>query len=364
MKDFKNQMKMKKRTFLFVALVFLLTACQQPNSKIKEAHDLIEKLRVESESIGWTATISMDGKILLSDGFGLGNYEQQVPVYPDRTKFRIGSVSKALTAAALGTLIEEQKIDLDAPIQQYLPFFPEKKYAFTTRQAAGHIAGIRHYRGDETFSSKFYPTVKDGLEIFMNDTLLFEPGTKYSYSSYGFNLLSAIMEAAAGEEFLHLMQTRVFDPLDMNETMAEHMDSLIVYRAGYYDMSNGKVTNAPYVDNSYKWAGGGFISTSEDLVKFGNAMLDNTLLPEDIKLQLITSQRLTDGTVTGYGMGFFTGVNDFGRAYYGHSGGSIGGCSNLLIFPDKKLVLAVITNDTQAKVGRDIHELAEIFLKE
>lgn len=99
MKDFKNQMKMKKRTFLFVALVFLLTACQQPNPKIKEAHDLIEKLRVESESIGWTATISMDGKILLSDGFGLGNYEQQVPVYPDRTKFRIGSVSKALTAA-------------------------------------------------------------------------------------------------------------------------------------------------------------------------------------------------------------------------------------------------------------------------
>ena len=79
------------------------------------------------------------------------------------------------------------------------------------------------------------------------------------------------MEGASGEEFLHFMQTRVFAPLGMTETTAERMDSLILFRAGYYDMDHGKVINAPYVDNSYKWAGGGFISTSEDLVKFGTS---------------------------------------------------------------------------------------------
>jgi len=356
---------MSVKSILSILLVsVVLYSCTTEDPKIKKLEENIERLRIESESVGWTATISKDGKTILSEGFGLANYEQQVPVYPDKTKFRIGSISKALTAAALGTLIAENKIDLDAPIQKYVPYFPEKKYPMTTRQVAGHTAGIRHYRGDENLSSKYYPTVKEGLDIFMNDTLLFEPGTNYSYSSYGFNLLSAIMEAASGEEFLHLMQTRVFDPLGMTQTVAEHMDSLIMYRAGYYDSSNGKVINAPYVDNSYKWAGGGFISTSEDLVRFGNAMLNNTLFPEEVKQQLVTSQVLPNGEKTGYGMGFFTGVNDFGREYYGHTGGSIGGCANLIIFPKEQLVVAVITNDTSAKIRGDIHELAEIALEE
>ena len=198
----------------------------------------------------------------------------------------------------------------------------------------------------------------------MNDTLLFEPGTKYSYSSYGFNLLSAIMEGASGEEFLYFMQTRVFDPLEMTETTAERMDSLILFRAGYYDMDNGKVINAPYVDNSYKWAGGGFISTSEDLVKFGNAMLNNTLFSAEVKEALITPQKLKDGTQTEYGLGFFSGTDEFGREYYGHGGGSVGGCSNLIIYPEEKMVVAVITNDTRAKVGNELHKIAEILLSE
>jgi len=355
---------MRRAIFLVLFALVTLVACQQKDSRVTEAEQRLDSLRIESGSVGWTATISKNDEIVLSEGFGLGNYEQQVPVYPNKTRFRIGSISKALTAGVLGTMIEEGSIDLDVPVQEYVPYFPEKKYPITTRQVAGHTAGIRHYRGDENLSSKYYPTVKDGLEIFMNDTLLFEPGTKYSYSSYGFNLLSAIMEGASGDEFLHLIQTRVFDPLGMTQTVAEHMDSLILYRAGYYDNRDEKVINAPYVDNSYKWAGGGFISTSEDLVKFGNALLNNTLFPEEVKQQLITSQKLADGTETGYGMGFFTGVNDFGRKYYGHTGGSIGGCSNLIIFPEEKLVIAVITNDTSAKIRKEIHEVAEIFMKE
>ncbi|WP_340114727.1 serine hydrolase domain-containing protein [Maribellus mangrovi] len=348
---------------IFITLLFL-SACEKTDPRIAKAEDYIEQLRVESESVGWTATVSVDNEIVFSTGFGLGNYEQQVPVYPGKTKFRIGSISKALTAAGLGILIEEGKIDLDAPVQKYVPYWPKERYEITTRQVAGHQAGIRHYRNQEFLSSKFYPTVRDGLEIFMNDTLLFEPGTKYSYSSYGFNLLSAIMEGASGEEFLHFMQTRVFDPLEMTETTAERMDSLIIYRAGFYDMDHGKVINAPYVDNSYKWAGGGFISTSEDLAKFGNAMLNNTLFSEEVKQQLITPQTLVNGDKTNYGMGFSSGTDEFGRNYYGHGGGSVGGCSNLIIYPEENMVVAVITNDTRAKVGGELHKIADILLGE
>ncbi|MCY1722764.1 serine hydrolase [Prolixibacteraceae bacterium Z1-6] len=325
---------MKPINCILFALALTVISCNCKDSKVTDAENLIEQLKEESESVGWTANVSVNNQIVFSQGFGLGNYEQQVPVYPDKTKFRIGSISKSLTAAALGILIENGKIDLDAPVQKYAPYFPQKEYELTTRQVAGHIAGIRHYMNNEFLSSEFYPTVNDGLEIFMNDSLLFEPGTAYSYSSYGFNLLSAAIEGASGEEFLTYMKEKVFNPLGMNETTAERMDSLIIYRAGYYDMSERKVINAPYVDNSYKWAGGGFISTSEDLVKFGNAMLNNTLFSEETKLQLITPQKLKNGKVTEYGMGFFSGADDYGRYYYGHGGGSVGGCGNLIIYPE------------------------------
>uniref|UniRef100_UPI003216FBA0 serine hydrolase domain-containing protein n=1 Tax=uncultured Draconibacterium sp. TaxID=1573823 RepID=UPI003216FBA0 len=348
---------------IFVGVLFFV-ACNCKDTAVTEAEELIEQLREESESVGWTATVLVDNKVVFSEGFGLGNYEQQVPVFPDKTKFRIGSISKALTAAALGILMEEGKIDLDAPVQKYVPYFPKKEYVLTTRQVAGHTSGIRHYRNDEFLSSKFYPTVKDGLDIFMNDTLLFEPGTQFSYTSYGFNLLSAVIEGASNTDFLKYMQEKVFDPLGMKETRAEFMDSLIVFRAGYYSMAEGKVINAPYVDNSYKWAGGGFISTSEDLVKFGNAMLNNTLFSEKTKLELVTPQKLKSGKDTEYGMGFFSGTDKYGRYYYGHGGGSIGGCGNLIIYPENKIVVAVITNDSRAKVGDELHQLAEIFVGE
>ena len=353
-------MKLSHLTFFIAFLVCF--GCRTEDAKVVEAELLLEQLKLESESVGWTATVSVNGEIVFSKGFGLGNYEQQVPVYPDKTKFRIGSISKSLTGAALGILLEQAKIDLDAPVQKYAPYFPPKKYELTTRQVAGHTAGIRHYNPGEFYSSKFYPTVNSGLDIFMNDTLLFEPGTKYSYSSYGFNLLSAAIEGASGEEFLKFIQEKVFEPLGMTETKAEFMDSLIVYRSGYYTMADGKVINAPYVDNSYKWAGGGFISTSEDLVKFGNAMLENKLFSEKTKIELITPQTLKNGEKTEYGMGFFSGKDEFGRFYYGHGGGSVGGCGNLIIYPEDKVVVAVITNDTRAKVGDELHQLAEIFL--
>ena len=355
---------MKLIPFYLVLSLLFINSCKTENTKVTEAGNYIQQLMEESQSIGWTVSVSVENEIVFSQGFGFGNYEQQVPVYPDKTKFRIGSISKSLTAAALGILIEEGKIDVDLPIQNYAPYFPEKEYVVTTRQVAGHLAGIRHYGRNEFMSSKFYEDINEGLDIFMNDSLLFEPGTSYQYSSYGFNLLSAATEGAAGEEFLKYMQEKVFDKLGMTETVPDFNDSLIIYRSGFYSFVEGKDINAPYVDNSYKWAGGGFLSTSEDLVKFGNAMLDNSLFSEKTKIELITPQKLKNGKSTEYGMGFFSGTDEFGRSYYGHGGGSVGGCGNLIIYPEQKVVIAVITNDSRAKVGDEMHKLVEIFLRE
>ncbi|MCP5113774.1 MAG: beta-lactamase family protein, partial [bacterium] len=168
---------------------------------------------------GVAVAVGVDGTIVWSEGFGLADIEQRVPVTP-ATKFRIGSVSKPLTAAAVGLLHEEGRLDIDAPVQRYVPSFPVKKHEITTRLLAGHLAGIRHYRAAENYSARHYPTVVEGLDIFKNDPLLHPPGTKYAYSSYGWNLISAVVEGASGTDFLTYMRTNVLEPLGMRNTVA------------------------------------------------------------------------------------------------------------------------------------------------
>lgn len=325
---------------------------------------LAQAMTQDSRTPGLSVAVGVDGEIVWSEGFGYASVEQRVPVW-EETKFRIGSISKPLTGAAIALLYEQGRLDLDAPVQRYVPTFPEKRWPITTRQIAGHLAGIRHYRGQEFLSSQRYATVLEGLQIFQDDTLLFEPGTRYSYSSYGWNLLSAVVEGASGESFLSYMQRHVFEPLGMTHTVADHTDSIISHRTEFYDRDNNRrVLNAPFVDNSYKWAGGGFLSTPEDLVRFAMAHLDGSFLtPETVEL-LWTPQRNTAGEEIGYGIGWRVSTDREGRRTVSHGGGSIGGTAFLLIFPEQRVVVATVGNMSQAPNGyTPAWLIAEPFLK-
>lgn len=311
---------------------------------------------------GLSVAVSIDGSVVWSEGFGYANLEQRTPV-TTVTKFRIGSVSKPYTAAALGLLYEQGLLNLDASVQQYVPSFPEKsKGVVTTRLLGGHLAGVRHYldREFETINGR-YATVTDGLEIFANDTLLSVPGNSYFYSTYGWNLLSAVVEGASGENFLAYMQANVFGPLAMRHTVAGHTDSIIVGRTGFYERTaDGAIVNAPYVDNSYKWAGGGFLSTPEDMVRFANAHLESELLGAETVELLWISQRTAGGELTGYGIGWSVGDLN-GQRVVSHGGGSVGGNCILLILPERKLVLAMTTNITNAGYGALPRQIALRF---
>jgi CubicO group peptidase (beta-lactamase class C family) len=297
---------------------------------------------------GVTLAVAVDGQIVYAEGFGYADLEQRVPVWPT-TRFRIASDSKPLTAAGLMLLVEQGKLDLDAPVQKYVPSFPEKgsdKGAkITPRMLGGHLAGIRHYQDDEFLLAKHYGSVTEGLKIFANDPLVSAPGKEFHYSSYGFNLLSAAMEAAAGEDFLSYMHGHVFGPLGLRHTTEDQASAIIEQRARPYEKAkDGKIENAPFVDNSYKWAGGGFLSTAEDLVKFGSALLQPGFLkPESLRL-LFTPQKTNDGKETGYGIGWGIGKSESGRRIYEHNGGAVGGSSRLILYPDSHVVVAMICN--------------------
>jgi serine beta-lactamase-like protein LACTB len=328
--------------------VTLLTAAplHGQDAAIAAARALVSDSMAAAGVPGVSITVLREGRRIWSEGFGWADLEQRVRVTP-LTRFRIGSVSKPLTAVAIGLLLEAGRLDLDAPVQRYVPGFPEKRWPITTRLLAGHLAGIRHYRGDEFGSMRRYASVTDGLAIFRDDSLEFRPGSRYLYSSYGWNLVSAVIEGASGEPFLDYMHERVFKPLGLRQTTADHPDSIVPFRARWYTGPRDSVVNAPYVDPSYKWAGGGFVSTTEDLAAFGQAMLAGALLRRETFELLATSQRTLDGRETGYGMGWSVGRDRAGRRRIMHSGGSTGGTAFLILYPDERLVFAMLANSDQ-----------------
>lgn len=320
---------------------------------VQAARALLDSVRAAGSIPGLSVAVGRGPEVLWSQGFGFADLTHGTPVTP-LTKFRVGSVSKPITAAAMGVLMEAGTLDLDAPVQRYVPSFPEKRWPVTTRQLAGHLAGVRHYRGMENLSAVRYPTVLSGLEIFQDDTLIAEPGTRYSYSSYGWNLISAVVEGASGEPFLPYMDRAVFEPLGMRRTLAGHTDSIIPHRTRFYvlDEDDGRVINAPFVDNSYKWAGGGFLSTPEDLVTFAAAHIDGAgFLADETLAALFASQRLRNGEETGYGIGWRTTANEHGEAVVSHTGGSVGGTTVLTLNRDTGLIVAIVANLSSAQLG-------------
>jgi CubicO group peptidase (beta-lactamase class C family) len=229
--------------------------------------------------------------------------------------------------------------------------FPEKSGVITTRLLAGHLAGIRHYKGNEFTLNQRFPNVTAALAIFQNDSLVAPPGTRYSYSSYGFNLLSAVVEGASGEQFLAYMSRHVFKPLGMTSTAPDRNDSLMVNRTEFYELTEGgRFVVAPTVDNSYKWAGGGFLSTAEDLVRFGSAHLSPGYLKAATLELLFTPQRTTSGQVTTYGIGWNISTDTLGHRNVYHGGGSVGGTTAFGVDRDSRVVIALVTNLSNARL--------------
>ncbi|NIR46974.1 serine hydrolase [candidate division KSB1 bacterium] len=310
---------------------------------IEKSRAFVSRMREVFKIPGLAVAVAIDGKIVWAEGFGYADLEKKTPATP-QTVFRVGSVSKILTAAAVALLYEQGKLDLDVPVQQYVPEFPDKGQVITTRQLAGHLAGIRHYNVDEPIyeRKKHYNDVITALEIFKDDPLLHPPGEKWWYSSYGWNLISAVIQRASGQPFLDYMREHVFEPLDMYRTAPDDVTKEISNRATLYD--EGEI--APVSDNSYVWAGGGFLSTVEDLVRFGSAHLPGStfLKPGTLEL-LFTNQKTNDGKPVRNGIGWMVNTFENGNPFYYHVGLVLGGQSILIVHPQERLVVAMLANE-------------------
>ena len=297
---------------------------------------------------GVSIAVAVDGKVVWAEGFGLADLEQCVPVMP-RTKFIIGSTSKPLTAVGAALLFDQGRLDLDAPVQKYVPQFPDKGYVITTRELLGHLGGIRTYSPEEESrpDCEVYHSVSQSLKRFKDDPLSVPPGTKWRYSTYGYVLVSAVIEGASGQDFLTFVHDKVFLPMGMNNTMGDEPEKIIPNRArGYSVRADGSYYNAPHEEVSYKWAGGGFLSTAEDLVRFGSALLHAGFLRQETLEMMFSPQKLTNGEKTHYGLGW--SLHEPGERsaerWHEHGGGVSGSSSSLIIYPEQRVVVAWLQN--------------------
>jgi serine beta-lactamase-like protein LACTB len=322
---------------------------------------------------GLSVAAGMGGEIVWAEGFGWADLENRVPIAPD-TPFRIGTASKALTSAAVGLLLEKNRMNLDDEIQTYVPEFPEKPWPVTLRHLMGHLAGVRNDGGDEgpLLSARCERPV-EGLQHFGDRSLLFEPGTRYRYSSYGWILVSAAIEAAVDEPLFTFMRKQIFEPLGMDNTRADSATEPIPNRATPYfprfaaDPRYGlhlmrEINYSCYAGSS------AFLSTPSDLVRFGLAINSGKLLkPATVQL-LQTSQRLASGEETGYGLGWdleTVTLEGEQTRMVGHDGESLGGTvASLLTFRERGIVVAVTSNISYADTFSIGLKIAQAFAEQ
>jgi len=319
---------------------------------LERADVLFHNLVAEKKVPGLAVTVIEKGQVLLQKGYGFSDLERRNKVDPKATIFRIASISKCFTGLALGKMIEDGIMDLDESFYTYVSDYPKKKYDFTLRQLASHTAGIRGYRGKEYALNRNF-SIKESIEVFKNDPLFFEPGTSYLYNSFDFVLLSLAMQEASGIPFKAYVKKHILMPLELKNTFSpEDMEVSSIAAENttqFYTKRSLCFKKAVEVNNAYKLAGGGFLSTGEDISKLGEAILEGKLLKKETYSELLTSEKMNGG-LTYYGLGFQVSQDAGGRPFVGHVGNSVGAYTNLFVYPDQEKVVSILINCTDPKV--------------
>jgi CubicO group peptidase (beta-lactamase class C family) len=329
------------------ALASVVAAAQNPSrlasDKVKRIEAAISAEMSKQRIPGLSAAVVVDNEIRWSNGYGMADLENFVPAKAT-TVYRLGSISKPITAAAVCQLAERGKIDLDAPVQKYCPAFPEKQWPVTTRHLLSHLGGVRHYKGFEFASTRRYAKITETLDVFKSDPLLHEPGTKYAYTTYGYNLLGCVVEGASGQGFVDYLIENVFKPAGLLTMRDDDVHAIIPNRAQGYQMTrSGELQNSGLADTSVKIPGGGLVSTVEDLARFAIAMQTGKLVKKETLDRMWTRQKTRDGQEINYGLGWVVGARE-GVKEVQHGGAQQRVSTFLYLLPEKGAAVALMVN--------------------
>jgi serine beta-lactamase-like protein LACTB, mitochondrial len=300
-------------------------------------------------NIGLQVAIMRDGVLVysLADGFA----DLIARKRADRTtRFEIASLTKAFTGVAALRLAEQRRLNLDSPVAQYLPDFMPGKGRLTPRQLAAHQGGIRHYREGEkeTLYLTHYETAVAATAVFASDTLLADPGRRARYSSFGFDLLAAVIERAAADAYPAVLERQVLAPLGLTRTCTDDVLAAIDGKSRSYRVNDAEPElpePAPENDYSYNLGAGDILSTADDLVRFGDALTHPGLLTAESLALLGRPPAAADSTSPDFGnFGLFRWHDAVDRTMLFTTGAIEAYQAGLLIYPRERLVVAVVSN--------------------
>lgn len=343
--------------------------------------ELISEIRDEWNLPSLSIAVGFNNQLVFSGISGYSEIDSSIPASLN-TKYRIGSISKPITATALAILEERDSISFSDTVQNILPTLYSHSKPITLLQLATHTSGIKHYEEgisffyNEIIKKKQYESVEESLNEFKDRPLLFPPGTDFYYSSNGYNILARIIEEVSNSEYLIFISEEILTKSDMHSTSLENYPNLSHSNLAtfYLPLPFDRYIEAPDVNNSNKWASGGFLSTPSDLIRFSNSLLNYELFSKAQLDIIFTPYPLKNGESNeqNYGIGWridpvILTVNDLRTEFktVHHGGNSAGSMTFLLMFPDQKLSIAMATNTNPNNAGElrgKMYSVAKVFL--
>ena len=334
--------------------------------KVSTADQIVDRLYKKLNDGEWPAfaiLVAKDGKVLYKKAFGYANIEKKEKAGPE-TKFRIGSVTKQFTAAAILKLSEKGLLKLDDKLSKFIPDFPRGDEV-TIHHLLTHTSGIHSYTGKPEFMGRVVNTVTPDslIAFFKNDPYDFNPGENYLYNNSAYFLLGYIISKLSGVSYDEYLRKTFFEPLKMTNTGVHHAGIKLSKEAKGYDRANGKVVEALNWDMSWAGGAGAMYSTLDDLMKWNEALHQGKVLLPDNYRAAITPVRLNNGEEPvdkyGYGLGIgkYRGIDRIG-----HSGGLHGFLSQLVYYPTEKLTVVMFTNTTSPTAPLNPDRIAEAFI--
>lgn len=347
---------MKRHVALLLLLVTTPASAQDRPYARAERVDRLVRAEVDRQEIVGLAVVVIDGgEVAWAKGYGYADREKGVRVDPAATQFRWASISKSVTAVAALQLVEKGRLDLDADVRTYVPEFPDKGVKITSRDLLRHQAGIVHYtNGPVVRTEKRYDDphpfadVVVALDRFKDSPLVNAPGERFSYTTHGFILLSAVVERAGTQRFADQVRARIAGPLGMADFRPDYAWEDIPRRAVGYTRRDGRVVPRPAEEDedvSWKLGGGGFTSPATDLADFGVGLIRRRLVSEETERLMWTVNKPADPKgAKPYGLGFFVIDLPGGGKLVGHDGSQSKTRTALLLDPAHKQGIALMTN--------------------
>lgn len=348
-----------RRSFLFLAAAAVAAAQTAPSAATPATPQ-----RLEEQIRGYTSQdrfngailVAKDGKVVLSKGYGMANFEWNVPVTPD-TKFRLGSITKQFTGMAVLLLADQGKLKVDDPVCNYVQPCPDAWKPITVHHLLTHTSGIPNFTAFQSYTKTMrQPSPPaDTLKRFLNEPLDFQPGSKFSYSNSGYVLLGYIIEKVTGGSYAEFLRKNILAPIGMNDTGYDDPATVLPRRAAGYERAGATLRNAEYLDMTIPHAAGSLYSTTLDLMKWDEALNAHKILSAEAYKRYFTP------VLNNYAYGWTVKMED-GVEQINHGGGINGFATRIVRVPSQHLLVVALSNVLPAQPDRLAQELVKLML--